>query len=96
MNIWPSQIESVLIKNGYSSNYNIFIDRINNNDIMDVVVETKNQTEDENTLCREVLLLENAIKDITGIKVSVSIVAVGKIERSEGKSKRVFDKRNLY
>lgn len=96
VNIWPSQIESVLIKNGYSSNYNIFIDRINNNDIMDVVVETKNQTEDESTLCQEVLLLENAIKDITGIKVSVSIVEVGKIERSEGKAKHVFDKRNLY
>lgn len=96
VNIWPSQIESVLIKNGYSSNYNIFIDRINNNDIMDVVVETKNQTEDESTLCQEVLLLENAIKDITGIKVSVSIVGVGKIERSEGKAKHVFDKRNLY
>lgn len=96
VNIWPSQIESVLIKNGYSSNYNIFIDRINNNDIMDVVVETKNQIEDESILCQEVLLLENAIKDITGIKVSVSIVGVGKIERSKGKAKHVFDRRNLY
>ena len=58
VNIWPSQIETVLIKNGYSSNYNIFIDRINNNDIMDVVVETKNQIEDESTRCQEVLLLQ--------------------------------------
>ena len=96
VNIWPSQIESVLIKNGYSSNYNIFIDRINNNDIMDVVVETKNQIEDESTRCQEVLLLQNAIRDITGIKVSVSIVGVGEIERSEGKARHVFDKRKLY
>lgn len=96
VNIWPSQIESVLMKNGYSSNYNIIIDRINNNDILEVAVETKNQTEGECVKNQEDAILESAIKDITGVKARVSIVRVGEIERSEGKSKHVFDNRKLY
>lgn len=96
VNVWPSQIETVLMKNGYSSNYNIIIERINNNDIMKIVVETKLQTKDECAKHREAAILESAVKDITGIKASVSIVRVGEIERSEGKSKHVFDNRKLY
>ncbi len=96
VNVWPSQIESVLVKNGYSSNYNIIIERKNNNDNMKLVVETKLQTGDEVEKNREATILESAIKDITGIKASVVIVKVGEIERSEGKSNRVFDNRKLY
>lgn len=96
VNVWPSQIEAALMKNGYSSNYYIIIERKNNNDIMKVVVETKCQTEDERVKHQEAAILESAIKDITGIKSSVSIVRVGEIERSEGKSKHVFDNRKLY
>lgn len=96
VNIWPSQIESVLVKNGYSSNYNIIIERKNNNDNMKLVVETKLQTGDEVAKNQEAAILESAIKDITGIKASVIILKVGEIERSEGKSKHVFDNRKLY
>ena len=39
VNVWPSQIEAVLLKQGYQANYQILVDRIGNNDTIEVQVE---------------------------------------------------------
>ncbi len=97
VNVFPSQIETVLINEGYQPNYQIVIDRVNNNDTFDVNVEmTPEQFTD---IVSEVLAKEkalaNAMKTMLGINPAVHLVAPKTIARSEGKAVRVVDKRKL-
>lgn len=97
VNVFPSQIETVLMRNGCSSNCQIVIDRVNNVDTIKVLVEMPSNsftgklseiTNLESKLVRE-------IHSILGIKVGVRIVDARSIKRSSGKSVKVIDKRNL-
>ena len=95
--MFPSQIEAVLLKKGYEPNYQIVIDRVNNNDTFDVNVE---MTPDKFTdKVSEILAMEkalaNAMKIMLGINPTVHLVAPKSIARSEGKAVRVVDKRKL-
>ena len=98
VNVFPSQIETVLIKEGYSSNYLIEVDRERNTDTLDVYVElTPEQFSDtvKEISARE-KALAGAIKIMLGINPKVHLVAPKTITRSEGKAVRVVDKRKLH
>jgi len=98
VNVFPSQIESVLLECGMSSNYQIIVDRVNNTDTFDVLAElTPELMSDSVTdITKKEKQLSGALKAMLGIQAKVRLVAPRSIERSEGKAKRVIDKRNLY
>ena len=97
VNVFPSQIETVLLTEGYEPNYQIVVDRVKNNDTFDVNVEmTPERFTDK---VSEVLAMERALaaamKTMLGINPAVHLVAPKSIARSEGKAVRVIDKRKL-
>lgn len=96
VNVWPTQIESVLLDMGYSSNYLIVVDREDNRDALYIDVETELDLKDEDKIKHEREKIENGIKGMLGIKVNVNLVEWETIQRNEGKAKRVIDKRRLY
>ncbi len=98
VNVFPSQIETVLLKEGYSANYLIEVDRANNTDTLDVSVElTPEQFSDTvKDLAIKEKALAGAIKTMLGINPKVHLVAPKTITRSEGKAVRVIDKRKLH
>ena len=98
VNVFPSQIETVLLKEGYSANYLIEVDRANNTDTLDISVElTPEQFSDTvKDLAAKEKALANAIKTMLGINPKVHLVAPKTITRSEGKAVRVIDKRKLH
>ena len=97
VNVFPSQIETVLLNEGYQPNYQIVVDRKNNTDTFEVNVELS--PEQFTDKVSEVLAMEkslaNAMKTMLGINPSVHLVAPKTIARSEGKAVRVIDKRKL-
>ena len=98
VNVFPSQIESVLLKHGYQANYQIVVDRKGNNDTCQVRVELTPDMVEDTTMsdsAREKELVAG-LKSMLGIRVDVKVVPPKTIERSEGKAVRVIDKRNLY
>ena len=97
VNVFPSQIETVLISEGYQPNYQIIVDRKNNTDTFDVNVEM-NPEHFSDTVSGVTELeksLANAMKTMLGINPTVHLVAPKSIQRSEGKAVRVIDKRKL-
>ncbi len=98
VNVWPSQIEAVLLNLGYQANYQIVVDRIGNNDTIEVQVELTPEMVENPTLSvaeREKAIVAG-LKSMLGIKVEVRVVEPKAITRSEGKAVRVIDKRDLY
>ena len=98
VNVFPSQIETVLLQEGYSPNYLIEVDRANNVDTLDISVELNpNQFSDTvKELASKEKSLANAIKTMLGVNPKVHLVAPKTITRSEGKAVRVIDKRKLH
>lgn len=98
VNVFPSQIETVLISHGMSSNYRIIVDRVNNSDTIDVEVEIPPElfSDSLSGISKKENELKAAIKNMIGIAVKVKLVAPKSIARSEGKAKRVIDNRHLY
>ena len=98
VNVFPSQIETVLIKEGYSPNYLIEVDRVKNNDTLDVSVELSPEqfSDTVKDLAIKERALADAIKTMLGINPKVHLVAPKSIKRSEGKAVRVIDKRKLH
>ena len=97
VNVFPSQIETVLLKEGYEPNYQIIVDRVKNNDTFDVNVEMTSEifTDKVSDIMAMEKSLANAMKTMLGINPTVHLVPPKTIERSEGKAKRVIDKRKL-
>ena len=98
VNVFPSQIETVLMNKGYPANYQIIVDRVNNSDTIEVQVEmTPEMFSDslKQMAVREKELVD-ALKAMLGIYAKVKLVAPKSIARSEGKAVRVVDKRKLY
>ncbi len=97
VNVFPSQIEAVLLKEGYEPNYQIIVDRKNNTDTFDVNVEmTADQfTDTVGGVTALEKSLANSMKTMLGINPTVHLVAPKSIARSEGKAVRVVDKRKL-
>ncbi len=97
VNVFPSQIETVLLNEGYQPNYQIIVDRVNNTDTFEVNVEMS--PEQFTDRVGDILAMEkdlaNAMKTMLGINPKVHLVAPKAIARSEGKAVRVIDKRKL-
>ena len=97
VNVFPSQIETVLMQQGYSANYQIVVDRVNNTDTFEVLVEMNPEMFSDSLAKisqREKAVVE-AMRSMLGISPKVKIVAPKSIARSEGKAVRVIDKRKI-
>ena len=98
VNVFPSQIETVLLKEGYSPNYQIEVDRVNNTDTLDINVELSPEqfSDTVKDVAAKEKALAAAITQMLGIRPAVHLVAPKSITRSEGKAVRVIDKRKLH
>lgn len=98
VNVFPSQIETVLLNEGYSPNYQIIVDRESNNDTFDVNVELSEENFDDTVkgISQKEHKLESAMRDMLGISPKIHLVDPKSITRSEGKAVRVIDKRKLH
>ena len=97
VNVFPSQIETVLIEQGYAANYQIIVDRVNNSDTLEVLVEMTpdNFSDSLGKITDMEKSLVAALKAMLGIYAKVRLVAPKSIARSEGKAVRVIDKRKI-
>ena len=100
VNVFPSQIEEVLLKvsgGKITPNYQIVVDRVSNNDTFDVNVEMSEQlfSDDIKSIERIEKEITADLRSMLGIGAKVHLVNPKSIERSEGKAKRVIDRRRL-
>ena len=98
VNVFPSQVESVLLEiSGIGPHYQMIVERKGNLDSLTILVELS-----EGSFTGEVRKLEalrneisKAISSILGIAADIKLADPKSLERFEGKAKRVIDKRNL-
>ncbi|MBM6664593.1 phenylacetate--CoA ligase family protein [Flavonifractor plautii] len=97
VNVFPSQIETVLMGQSFAPNYQIIVDRVNNTDTMEVLVEmTPEMFSDQlSQVAEKEKQVVAALKAMLGIYAKVRLVAPKSIQRSEGKAVRVIDKRKI-
>ena len=97
VNVFPSQIETVLLEQGYLPNYQIVVDRDGNTDSIEVRVEITSDifSDTVKDLSAREAKLEAALHSLLGINADVRLMEPGSIPRSEGKAVRVVDKRKL-
>ncbi len=97
VNVFPSQIETVLLNQGYAANYQIIVDRVNNTDTFDVQVEMTPEmfTDHVGGIQELQKKLDAALQSMLGIRPKVTLVAPKTIARSEGKAVRVIDRRKI-
>lgn len=97
VNVFPSQIETVLLEEGYSANYQIIVDRVNHSDTLEILVEMTPEHFSDSlaTITDMEKRLVSALKAMLGIYAKVRLVASKSIVRSEGKAVRVIDKRKI-
>ena len=100
VNVFPSQIEEVLLNvshNDITPNYQIIVDRVNNTDTFDVNVEMSEQLFADDVKSIEAIekTITEKLRSTLGIGAKVHLVNPKSIQRSEGKAKRVIDKRKL-
>ncbi len=98
VNVFPSQIETVLLNEGYDPNYQIEVDRKNNTDTLDVYVELSNEMFSDKVadIQAKEAALAAAMRTMLGIGPKMHLVAPKTITRSEGKAVRVIDRRKLH
>lgn len=98
VNVFPSQIEMVLLERGFTSNYQIIVDRVGSSDTIEVNVEMTPElfSDTINLISIKEAEITAALKAELGILAKVSIVEPKSIIRSEGKAQRVIDRRKLY
>ncbi len=98
VNIWPSQIESVLFEiEGIEPHYKIIVDRHGSMDVIEVLVEMSSEIFPGGM--KELVAFERNIEEklqtVLGIRVDVRLVEPKSLDRASGKSQRVVDKRDL-
>ena len=98
VNVFPSQIEEVLLAQGLTSNYQILVDRAGTTDSLEVKVEMTPElfSDKIDSIHKIEADIVGALKSMLGIAAKVSIVEPKSIIRSEGKAVRVIDTRKLY
>jgi phenylacetate-CoA ligase len=101
VNVFPSQIETVLLKQGYTPNYQILVDRIANEDTFEINVELTQEQyakfrEDDLSFDKAEKKLVAAMVGMLGIRPRIHLLAPHSVVRSEGKAVRVVDKRKLH
>ncbi len=97
VNVFPSQIEHVLLSQGMQPNYIITVDRVNNLDTLTVDVEMSAETFSDTVKDLETARkkLEGAMQSTLNVHASIRFVEYGSLPRSEGKAKRVIDNRKI-
>jgi phenylacetate-CoA ligase len=98
VNVFPSQIETVLLEMSETKpHYLLIVDRVNNLDVLEIWVEVEDQFFSDEIKKLEGLKkkIQHKIESALGISASIKLVEPKTIERSEGKAKRVIDKRKL-
>ncbi len=97
VNVFPSQIETVLLEQGYAPNYQIIVDRVNHSDTLEVLVEMAPDKFSDSLaeIAEQEKKLVGALKAMLGIFAKVRIVSPKSITRSEGKAVRIIDKRKI-
>ncbi len=97
VNVFPSQIEYVLTQLGLEPNYLIIVDRKGNHDTMEVQVEMTGQMFTDAVRGIEDMerKLAAAMQSVLNISAQVKLVEPKSLARSEGKAKRVIDKRKI-
>ncbi len=97
VNVFPSQIETVLLNQGYPANYQIIVDRVNHTDTLDVQVEMTPEmfTDNLGEIEKRQKALVDGLRSMLGLGAKVTLVAPKSIVRSEGKAVRVIDKRKI-
>lgn len=95
VNVFPSQIEAVLLNMGYAPNYLILVDRVNNTDTFEIQVEMlpEDFSDTPKVITKKEKKLQAAMKEMLGINPTIRLVAPKSIARSEGKAVRVIDNR---
>ena len=96
VNVFPSQVESALLEIAETTpNYMLIVDRVTNLDTRDVLVEVEERffSDDIGELERLTKKIAHTLQQALGIAPKVRLVEPKTIERSEGKAKRVIDKR---
>lgn len=98
VNVFPSQIETVLLNEGYTPNYMIYVDRKNNTDTLDIDVELTPDQFSDNVADMQAKekSLAAAMRTMLGIGPKIHLVPPKTIQRSEGKAVRVIDNRKLH
>lgn len=97
VNVYPSQIEEVLIKQGMPANYQLIVDRVNNSDTMEVNVEMTPEmfSDSVSDIAAKEKEIVTALKSMLGIYAKVKLVEPKSITRSEGKAVRIIDNRKI-
>ena len=98
VNVFPSQIESVLLEIGETEpHYLLIVDRIGTLDVLEIQVEVSDEFFSDEVKKLEELerKIKNAIESTLGLTAKIRLVEPKTIQRSEGKAKRVIDKRQL-
>ena len=97
VNVFPSQIETVLMEQGYPANYQIIVDRVNHSDTLEDLVEMtpENFSDSLAKVTSMEKSLVDALKSMLGIYAKVRLVGPKTIARSEGKAVRIIDKRKI-
>lgn len=100
VNVFPSQIEEVLLRisEGVTPNYQIIVGRENNTDTLDINVEMTEKlfADDVKSIEKIERKIVSDLRSVLGIGAKVHLVNPKTIARSEGKAKRVIDNRNLH
>ena len=98
VNVFPSQIETVLLNEGFTANYQIKLGRVNNNDTFDVYVELPPEQFDDSVkvISAKEKNLQAALRTMLGISPAVHLVPPKTSARSEGKAVRIIDERKLH
>jgi phenylacetate-CoA ligase len=98
INVFPSQVESTILEmSEFEPQYMLIVDRINNLDTLQVQVEVRRElfSDDIGRMLTLKKRLADRLKSVLSISADVRLVEPGSIERSQGKSRRVIDKRML-
>lgn len=97
VNVFPSQIETVLLNHGYAANYQIVVDRVSSTDTLEVRVEMTPEmfTDNVGEIEERQRALSEGLRSMLGLKARVTLVTPRSIARSEGKAVHVIDNRKF-
>lgn len=98
INVFPSQVESVILSmKEFEPRYMLVVDRINNLDTLQVQVEVRRDyfSDDMGAMLNLKKALSDKLKSVLSISADVKLMEPNSIQRSQGKSQRVIDKRVL-
>ena len=98
INVFPSQVESVILEmKEFEPQYMLIVDRVNNLDTLQVQVEVRKDyfSDDIGSMLAMKKKLADKIKSVLSIAADIRLMEPGSIERAQGKGKHVIDKRIL-